>query len=417
MAKKKHKVRLEALRGMESAKDRREALETLLSAFPNPKVRMRSHMLRSLWKGPTFDPEHTRVAVADGRVASVVVMAPRMMRFGPARVPAMTVGPVGTHAEYRKLGLGAAAMDDSSKYMKDNGYLIAYLQGIGNFYHKYGYYPYAAPGGVDVKLENAERESLPGRLKRMTGMDIPRVRKIFDKATAGRICAADRDRAVWTWLLGPGVRTWIFSDPMLILDGRGRLCGYMTINTPDGSWGIRECVVRDDERAFRVALGAAAREARRRKADAISLPLMWDDPMAVFIRQYVSCRHSVTGNSNSGWMLKIVDFPALMKTLEPLFTERWEKARSAVRSARFTLKCEMGSVCFAVARGRVKTGGPVRGTRVVIPQRWLTGLVTGYHGVAAAAAGRGSKIPASVRPALDILFPFGWPYTFRGDNY
>ena len=405
--------------GLRNVKDRREAVETILRAFTNPQD-MERHMRDSLWREPIFDPEHTRITVARGRVVAAVVMGPRQIRFGPVSVPALTIGPVGTHDRYRKRGYAAAAMNDATDYMKENAVLAAYLQGIPDFYFRFGYYPFMAPGNAKFNREEARKEMRAGRLRIMTRQDLPAVSKLHTQATAERICAADRDPKLWDWLLGPGGKSWLFSGPRVILDARGRPCGYLTLN-PKGELRVREIVVKQDEPSCRAALGALVREAKRRETKEITLPLPWNDALAVFLRQYVGAEFKMWSNPTSGALLKIVDFPALMRKLEPLFARRWQAAPTLADTA-FTLESEIGAVGFTLSHGGVRVanrpvGKPGSEPCAYVPARWLSGLLTGYYSVADVAPRQGSVIPAELKPALEVLFPPAWPYVYQADNY
>jgi len=406
---------LERLSGIQDARDRQQVVEVFCRAFADPTW-MERHLEKALFRGPIYRPEHTRLVVADGRVVSAVTMAPRMIRFGPVSVPAMTVGPVGTHDHYRKRGYSAAAMNDASRYMAENGYLVAYLQGIPNYYYRFGYYPYMAPTTAKFDREEARKESAPGRLRAMTRRELPLVRRLYSRATRRRICAADRDEAVWDWLMGPGGRTWLFKKPRVILDDKGRICGYVTAGQSHGA-SVAEIVVRQDEASCRAALGALVRDARRREQKQIQLPIPWDDALAVFLRQHVPTQWTMHSGSTGGALLKIVDFPALMRRLEPTFSERWRESRAALGPARFRLKCELGEVGFDVAAGRVQVGEPGEGPLVRIPQRWLSGVLTGYHPVRDIARKSGASVPAELLPAMEVLFPTAWPFVYQGDNY
>jgi len=401
--------------GILSPKDRREALEVIIRAFNNPEW-MERHMERGLWRGDGFDPEHTRITVAGGRVVSAVAMAPRMIRFGPVKVPAMTVGPVATHDHYRKRGYGAAAMEDASKYMAEHGYLVAYLGGIPDFYYRFGYYPFMARTSVKFRRDRAEKESRPGRLRRMTVEDIPAVRRVYDKVTARRICAAARDAKLWRWLLGPGARTWLFGGPKVILDENGRVCGYLTLH-PKGEFEIREVVVSANEASMRAALGGIVRWARRREAKEVRFPLAWDDALSVFLRHYVGAEFTMYGEPTGGALLKIVDFPRLMRTLQPAFQQRVQAAPAALGDVRFTLESELGAVGVSVSRGRVRIDAPGGGRRVRVGKRWLSGLLTGYHAPRDIAPRKGVSIPPAVMGAMEVLFPSAWPFVYQADNY
>jgi predicted acetyltransferase len=306
-------------------------------------------------------------------------------------------------------------MNDASARMKAKGILIAYLVGISGFYNRFGYYPFMARSSVKFFREPAETELRPGRLRAMTRKDLPSVRRLYDEVTARRICAAVRDDKVWDWLLRPGGHTWIFRVPKVILDARGRLCGYLTME-PKGELNIREIIVRQEEESCRVALGAMVREARRREVKEITLPLPWDDALTVFLRQYVRAEFTMASDATGGALMKIVDFPALMRRLEPLFAQRWKRAGKGLPAAKFTLSSEIGSVGLTVTRGSVRVGDPAGGPRVRIPQRWLSGMITGYYPLSEVAPRPGAVVPSRLMPVLDVLFPSGWPFVYQGDN-
>ena len=403
------------LSGIADKKIRREAFEVATRAFTDPG-RMERHLSRALWRGSVFDPEHTRVVVAQGRVVSLVVMGPRLMRFGPVTVPAMTLGPVGTHDQYRKRGYAAAAMNDASAYMEQNGFLLAYLQGIEDFYYRFGYYPFMAPASVKFSREGAKKQTRPGRLRRLRRDDLPAVRKIYDEVTASRMCSSARDDQVWHWLVEAGSKSHMFPCPQVVLDGTGTTCGYLTM-APEGELGVSEIVVRQDEASCRAVLGALVREARRRESKEITLPLPWDEALTVFLRQYVGAECKMHGNATGGAVMKIVDFPILMRRLAPLFTRRWQRSGRASAKLRFTLSSEIGSVGFTFTQRAVHVGGPVGGARVHIPQRWLSGLITGYYALKDVALQSGAAVPAKLAPVLETLFPPGWPFVYQGDNY
>jgi predicted acetyltransferase len=415
-AKKKDSAKhtVQRVSGITSAKDRSEALESIVRAFSN--MHMETHMLRSLWRGTFGDPEHTRIAVADGRVVSAVVMGRRMIRFGSVAVPAMTVGPVGTHDHHRKQGYSFAAMNDASKHMEENGFLVAYLGGIPNYYNRYGYYPWGAGGGLEFGRDDAKKEALPGRLRAMKREDLPAVRRIYDKTTANRTCASVRDAELWDWLLRWGTKTWLFGSPSVILDANKRICGYFTGERKQG-FSAGEIIVKQNEPSCRAALGALVREARRHEVKRIWLNIPCDDALAVFIRQYVGCEIKLHANATGGMLMKIVDFPALMRRLQPELTRRRQAAGRDLPKTQFTLATEIGAVGLAITRSGVEVGKPAGRARVRIPQRWLSGMFTGYHAIKDIAPRAGASIPSRLIPVMEALFPAGWPYVYKADSY
>lgn len=406
---------LEWLGGLRHAQDRREAAETIGRAFGHP-ADMEDNLHNGLWRGSIFNPEHTRIAVADGRVVSAVVMGPRRIRFGPISVPAMTLGPVATHDRYSKKGYAAATMKEATQYMQVSGFRLAYLHGIQNFYYRFGYYPFRTPCQSTFKRESAEKESLPGRLRSMNRSDLPQVRRIYNAVTAGRTCTADRDNVVWDWLIGPGRRTGRFREPKVILDERGMIRGYLVMNLT-GQPIARECVVRQDEASCRATLGALVRESRRRESSEIKVYLPWDDHFGVFLRQFIGAEFTMNTNPDGGNLMKVVNFPALMKEIEPLFAQRLRAATVRQPRTKFSIRSEIGAVGLTLGGRSIRIGDPLQNCPAVrIPQRWLSGLLSGYYSIDEIPA-RGTKVPASLKPLMRILFPTGWPWVNQGDDY
>lgn len=412
-------VKLERVSGLQSEKDMQEALDVIVSSFPK-EPRMRQHMEMALWKGPVFKPEHTRIAVVDGHVVSVIVMAPRTVWVDSVKVPAMTVGPVATLESYRKQGYCRTVMEDVHRYMEQNGILLAYLQGGIRIYGRFGYFRYlhggCGEGTSEIKTEDAEIWALRGRLRRMRYSDISYLARLYERVNAGRTMAAIRNRNIWEWMIKYAVNTWLFSEPHVILDEKGRLCGYLTFVSKD-SMGIREFVVDDDEVAWRATLGALSRRARKLGSETITLPLPWEASMTLFLRQMVGVKFSTTIRRGGGALMKIVNFPKLMRNLQPLFNERWKKRTLRCEKIRFTLASEIGDVGITLSNNTITICQPDSSRRAWIPLRWLPGLISGIYSVYDIAIQKESKIPDTILPILDILFPAGWPVTYRADMY
>ncbi len=417
MAKRpRRQTQPERVGGLASKAERAQALETIARAFTRPQ-HLEGHMLNSLWTAPIFDPEHTRVVVAEGRVVSTVVLGPRTVRFGPVAVPAMTVGPVATHDHYRKQNFASLAMADASRHMREHGVLVAYLQGIPNFYHRFGYYPFLAWSSAKFDRGKAASESLPGRLRRMTRKDLPDVRRLYDAASRNRICTAKRDDAVWNWLISRGTKTWLFASPKVILDQGGHTIGYVT-SEPRSELRISEIVIRQDERGCRAALGALVREAKRQESKQITLDrIPWDDSLAVFLRQYVDAEFTLRSHATGGPLMLVVDFPRLMRELAPLFSQRGREACTRLPRVRFNFETDGEAVGLTVSRSGVTVGRSTAAPTVRVPRRWLSGLLTGYYSVDDVALRKGAKVPRDLKPVLDILFPKGWPFVYKGDDY
>jgi hypothetical protein len=274
---------------------------------------------------------------------------------------------------------------------------------------------------MKIQRKDAEKEMKPGKLRRMRKSDIRAVRRVYSEATKSRIGSAVRTADVWDWLLNAATKTWLFKEPMLILDTNERVCGYLT--GPSNSHSrFAEIVVKPTEVAQRSALGAIVKHAKKREWQDIELPLPWDDPFAVFLRQHLRAETVLSSGSTGGALMKIVDFPTLMKRLEPLFQSRWRAGTGSKRQIRIVSdigKCMIQTSPTGVRVLDFATGNASAAYGVVakIPSLWLSGLITGYYSAGDIVQRKEVSIPSDVFDELDMLFPSGWPFVYQGDNY
>lgn len=409
---RRRQAQLERVGGFSCVREKREALDTIVKAFAPSQWQPLA--AASIWRPPVSDPGLTRVAIADGRVVSVAVLGRRHLRFGPCLIPAMTIGPVATHPDYEGQGFGTAVMGDVAAFMARCRAHLGYIQGIPGFYSRFGYYSYLAKSKIVVQRAAMEPFLGRGVLRRMKPEDLPDVRRIYNHATSRRTCAARRDAATWTWLTRSR-RNALFFEPRVIQDREGITAGYVTFDPVD-PFHVREVVVRQDPVACAAALGAICRAAARKHAQEVELKLPWDGALMTFCRQRVGGVFHAYCNPTGGSLMRIVDFPRLMKSLEPLLSER---IRAADRrfSGRMRLVAGTESVGLRLDKGTVSTGRANGGPALVVPERWLPGLLTGYCTPDDLRLTEGVAVPPTLRSLLSVLFPRCWPFVYQGDNY
>src|SRR5579859_5331316 len=88
---------------------------------------------------PEFDPRQLR-GVFDGEVfAGGCIIYERELCAGEARLRTACIGGVVTHPEHRLRGVGTALMRDAITFAERHGHALLLLDGIPNFYHRWGY--------------------------------------------------------------------------------------------------------------------------------------------------------------------------------------------------------------------------------------------------------------------------------------
>ena len=122
--------------------------------------------------------------------------------------------------------------------------------------------------------------------------------------------------------------------------------------------------------------------------------------------------------------MKIVSLGALLSRLQPLLSRRWLETPGEVGPFIFDLASDQGRFRLRLGNDGVSAEASPgnadhsrRVARAFIPQRWLTGLLTGYHTVQSIAGNDGVRVPDQLMHPLRVLFPPGCPFVYQGDNH
>ena len=88
---------------------------------------------------PDFLPRQRRGVFMGSAYAGGCAIGERVMRVGAGRLPTACVGVVATDADYRMRGIGTAILRDAAAFAEKYGQALILLDGIPNFYHRFGY--------------------------------------------------------------------------------------------------------------------------------------------------------------------------------------------------------------------------------------------------------------------------------------
>src|SRR5262249_25096232 len=120
---------------------------------------------------PGAKPHERRAAFEGGAPVGGYEIERRGLRAGPAPPPAARPGDAGTPPDHRRRGVASAMMADALAYAHEQRLALLLLDGIPNFYHRFGYAdvfdwvehrvnPAQAlglePNGLDVRVATAD---------------------------------------------------------------------------------------------------------------------------------------------------------------------------------------------------------------------------------------------------------------------
>ncbi|HEY3993607.1 MAG TPA: GNAT family N-acetyltransferase [Ktedonobacteraceae bacterium] len=106
---------------------------------PEPSEEDAQRRQNSTMQSPDFRAERVRGAFRDGQLLGGYTVHDRVLRMGAARLSIGGIGTVVTAPEARKQGVATALMQDALVFARENKHALLLLDGIPNFYFRYGY--------------------------------------------------------------------------------------------------------------------------------------------------------------------------------------------------------------------------------------------------------------------------------------
>lgn len=379
-----------------------------------------AHLWRTFHgRSPFCQREWCHIIRQDGRIVSHVCFVPRPMRIGSAVIRAGTIGYVATHPAYRGRGLASLLISNWTAEATAEGYHLAYVHGIPDFYERFGYrhaFPMdARDPALWLDLTNLSSPEAGLRVRPYQERDLPAVMRLYEEDNRSRSGTLVRSKAYWQWLhSGLEGHGWVRRENIIVVEkSDGQVVGYAMVNPADQDRFTLWEVAGPGKEAKSALLSELARRAQEAGNDRLYMRVPLDHSFAAFC---VPLGAQVVGYSD-GVYGRLLDVVGLFRALGSELEARL--ARSPLRGWTGTLRLEtdIGTVTLPFGRGKLQLDGmpaPVR--TVQMPQSWLARLVTGYNDLAALNRRRGVAMARADWPLLRALFPKGCPYIWAADS-
>jgi len=367
------------------------------------------HTLKGLPRDPTHRPENIRVVEADGRIVSLVVIVDRMIRVGSAILRMGGLGGVTTHGAYRGRGYMRALIQDCLAYMERQGYDISLLDGIPDFYHRFGYVPVMPYYTLSIPTAKAEKLGRPLRVRRFRKSDLTAVMALYHADNVYRTGTVVRTRAYWQW------QRKRLRHCRVAVDEQGMVRGYVWL-AENRRFRVSEAAG-DDPHAVESLLRSLARQAKACYSAEIPLVLPPDHPFTR--RSLALCGGEVTVkvNRNGGWMGRFINLKGAFEKLAGELEKRLRVSAFKDWQGILRLATDLGTIELHIASGEVGVREETEGGALActLPQTALIQLLFGYRDIAEVAADPGVAIPPEALSLLRALFPRGYPFIARPD--
>jgi predicted N-acetyltransferase YhbS len=362
------------------------------------------HYQASWLAHPGGGPGSVRVGVVGGEVVATLTVIERTLCLGRAAgVRTACIRDVTTLKAHRGQGYGARLVRGTLDVLQAEGYALAYLDGIKDFYGRFGFAPVIPFTALELQLEDvAAIQAGNDRVRRAAPEDVPALERLYAVCWDCRSGSVERTAAHWQWLIA-----YQQERPIWVLEGENGVPvayahEYLWNNLID-EWGARD--VRTGLRLLRwLARELGWGGARMRLAG----------PLDYFLFRAVERRlpyeYEIYGHPDGGWMAAVLDPLAALTALLPELSRRWTAVPRRNAALRLVLD-DATTLGLRLRRDGVTLDRPPRNAPLCqLPRRYLAPLLFGTRLVDELAGERGVRFPPAGRLLLNTLFPRAWTF-------
>ncbi|MBX0327032.1 GNAT family N-acetyltransferase [Oscillochloris sp. ZM17-4] len=315
-----------------------------------------------------------------GQIDAGLCLIPWMIRYGDVTLRAGEMGIVGTAEGQRGRGLIRALNAQFDALLRADGYDISIIQGIPYFYRQFGY-EYALPleSWCRVELHSippAEGETYHMRVA--VAADIPALMRLYDEAGAQLDVSALRDEATWRFLLGPGAQIETAGECWMLEGPGGAPAGYLRVMAA----GFGDGLICGEASLMRADAALAALRWLTRLAGERGKPYLRLNLPQGHILNQLATRHGASPWRAYAWQIRLIDPPALLRRLAPVFEGRLAGGPFAGLTRDLAIDMYRSALTLRFAGGRlasVETEAPGGPHDLRVPPQLLAPLLFGWR--------------------------------------
>jgi predicted acetyltransferase len=338
------------------------------------------------------------------------------MRFGTAQLKMGGIAGVGTNEGYRNRGYSRRVMEDSTTFMTENGFDVAMLFGIPNFYPKFGYATVLPETWAELDTEEAQAAVAAYQVRKFEMRDAPKILALYAANNAERTGTPVRDETHWKGFK-MGSNFGVDADPFVVLNEADEVIGYFVCDDTE-----ENCILCDigfqNRTIFETVVRFLGDRASRIGVAHIRCSMPADHPFAIFCRRY-GCRTNIHNPKNRGCMMRIINQSSTLKGITGELEKRLRRsAHLSQWSGKILIATDLGQDCLGIDRGRVAhINSKANAFHLEIPQDKLIQLMMGRRSIADLAVDPYVSVTGGIIPVLEILFPLGYPHVWWPDRF
>ncbi len=341
-----------------------------------------------------------------GERLSMLEVIDAQVRLCGAALRCAGIANVFTPPGLRGRGYARRLMQEALERLRDQGYLVAGLFGIQDFYDKYGFATVAPDFIISVPTHLLACQAGGLAVRPARPADLPHIAGIYNRVNHNVDYSLVRDPAAWA---GPrrgsqGPRRALV---MVAVGADDKPLGYLLYDDETEGFAVSDAGYLEIE-AVSGLLRAAARIAASRGAPTMDFKLHPEVGLGAYLRRmFVIIESSRPDNHES--MLRLLDQDRVLQAVTPVLARRargWDGAPVG----RLRLTTELGST-------RARLGDHPAEIAVHMPHPRLAQLLFGYWSAGEIAETERLTLPSEHVRFLELLFPRHDGYCYWPDRY
>ena len=346
---------------------------------------------------PTYRPANQRILEVDGKIIGHALIIDRTVRVGVARLRMGGLGSIFVAPEYRHQGYARTLLQDCINHMARQHYDISLLNGIPNFYQRFGFATVWPFYTTTVQAADATALTPVSQVRDWQEHDLPALMALYEATWLERPGSMVRNEAYWRWQLESNrIRR-------VVVDEEDHILGYYLAQVPTD---VAEVVASDRQttQTLLYDMGCAAMDAGA-KAFGIRLPP--DDPFSRWARELLPIEIRQHSQPQGGWMGRFIN---VQRTFAKLTEELGVRLlRSPYRDwrGRVRIITDIGTAILGCRFSQtvLLDDGSTSGLSCRLSQAKLAQLLFGYRSVFEIVEDDDVHIARDAIPLIGALFP------------
>lgn len=360
---------------------------------------------------------HFRELIIDGKSVSNLTLIDYSVRIGCAALKMGGIAGVGTQEEFRMKGYSRAVLEDTNAYMAQEGYDVAMLFGIPDYYHKFRYA--ACLSEPSFTLNASQLPILPDdehyTFAQSDESDILKMMHLYNDTNKQRNLTIERFPEYFKGFT-KGSRWGIPAESIAIKGADEKFLGYLVFDAVEDAMTVIEieCV---DSGAYKSILGFLAKRAEMKNLSEIKFMMPRAHPFSIYCQRF-NCQVSINYNRCSGGMGRIINQNTTFVKLRDELKCRLKHSPYAGYTGSILISSDIGETVLSFLDGDIRiVCASDSGNMIEIPQHNLMQLISGYRSIYDLMIDESVIVIGDIVGLIDVLFPSSEPYIWLADQF